>query len=313
MLARTADSLYWMTRYMERVDLILRVLSNGFYVSYDINDRQHFDWSAIVRIFCYLPEEQFSEVSSSADNVLRQLLTMDGNNSLRVLVTKARENARGTQDLLTREVWEAINEIYHSVNCLDIEKAIATGEQMALLIKQMDESRIYYGVFENTMSRGEGWNFMNLGRFIERAIQTLNFAETKFNVFLKEKTEDTNNILYWKNLLLNLSGYELYLKAYRGGNHEENIIDMVFLNEFFPKSLAYTANKIQIYITNILRENNNVNNKKIKRKTGMLFAKIRYTDIESIQQKGVIVFIEELKADLYELSQLIGQSFFSYY
>lgn len=313
MLARTADSLYWMTRYMERVDVILRVLSNGFYVSYDISDRQVFDWPAIVKIFCYLPDEKIYELFSTPNNVLRLLLVNDESNSLKELIAKARENARGTQDLLTREVWEAVNELYHSVNGIDIEHAIAKGEQMALLIKQMDESRIYYGVFENTMSRGEGWSFMNLGRFIERSNQTLNFAEAQFRLFGRENTEEAGNILFWKNLLLNLSGYELYLKSYRGGNHMENIVDMIFLNGNFPRSLTYSMEKIQTYITNILKENDNPNNKVIIRKAGLLMAKIRYADIESISEKGVLVFISEIKADLYELSQLIGQSFFSYY
>lgn len=313
MLARTADSLYWMSRYMERVDVILRVLSNGFYVSYDISDSQAFDWYSVIKIFCYLPEKKVIELSSDPNNILRHLLVKDQSNSLKEMVTKSRENARGTQDLLTREVWEAINEIYHSMNGMDLEYAISNGEQMALLIKQTDECRIYYGVFENTMSRGEGWNFMNLGRFIERSIQTLNFTELQFKAYLKEENEEGSNILFWKNLLLNLSGYELYLKTYRGGNHMENIIDMIFLNGHFPRSLAYSLEKISTYITNILNENDNPNNKLITRKTGLLLSKIRYADIDSIKEKGVLSFMKETKAELYELSQLIGQSFFSYY
>ncbi|PZP52598.1 MAG: hypothetical protein DI598_00360 [Pseudopedobacter saltans] len=313
MLARTADSLYWMSRYMERVDVILRVLSNGFYVSYDISDSQAFDWCSVVKIFCYLPEEKVVELASDPNSILRHLLINDESNSLKELVTKSRENARGTQDLLTREVWEAVNEIYHSVNAIDIEYAITKGEQMALLIKQTDECRIYYGVFENTMSRGEGWNFMNLGRFIERSIQTLNFTELQFRAFMKEENDELSNILFWKNLLLNLSGYELYLKTYRGGNHMENIIDMIFLNGNFPRSLTYSLEKVHTYITNILRDSENPNNKLIIRKTGLLVSKIRYADIDSIKEKGVLNFMKETKSELYELSQLIGQSFFSYY
>lgn len=313
MLARTADSLYWMSRYMERVDVILRVLSNGFYVSYDISDSQTFDWTSVVKIFCYLNEGKIKELSADPSNILRHLLIEDESNSIKELVTKSRENARGTQDLLTREVWEAVNEIYHSVNGIDLEYAIKRGEQMALLVKQTDECRIYYGVFENTMSRGEGWNFMNLGRFIERSIQTLNFTELQFRAFLKESKEDESNILFWKNLLLNLSGYELYLKTYRNSNHMENILDMIFLNGNFPRSLTYSLEKINTYITNILKENDNPNNKLIIRKTGLLVAKIKFADVETIEQKGILAFMKETKNELYELSQLIGQSFFSYY
>lgn len=313
MLARTADSLFWMSRYMERVDILLRTLSNGFYASYDVSDSRPFNWMPIVKMFCYGSKEELADTASSANKVLKSLMVEDETNSLKVLVAKARENARGTQEHLTREVWEAINEKYHSANGIDIDNVIDSGKQMDTLLRQTEESLIYYGVFENTMPRGQGWNFMNLGRFIERGIQTLSFAEEKFQALENTPDVESSSILYWKNLLLNLSGYELYLKSYRGGDHSENIIDMIFLNPNFPRSMAYIIKKIQLYINNILKEIDNPNNKLVKRKAGLLWSKIEFTDLEQIQQKKVLSFITELKADLYQLSQLVGQSYFSYY
>ncbi|ANH80947.1 hypothetical protein A8C56_08080 [Niabella ginsenosidivorans] len=301
-----------MSRYMERADIVSRTLANGFYASYDISSRQVFNWSALVKIFCYRTDEEIEAIAASSDNVLRELLIRDKNNSLKELVLKARENARGAQEHLTKEVWESINETYHSTVHINIEKVIADGDQMNLILHKIDESLIYYGVFENTMPRGQGWNFMNLGRFVERSMQTLNFAEAKFAAFNNNDPECLS-ILYWKNLLLNLSGYELYLKSYRGENHMQNITDMIFLKNIFPRSITYSFGKIQLYIRNILKENNHPNNPLIERKTGALFSKIAYTDLQGIREKGVLAFIEELKSDLYQLSQLIGQSFFSYY
>ncbi|MFT3903221.1 MAG: alpha-E domain-containing protein [Niabella sp.] len=312
MLARTADSLYWMNRYMERVDVILRTLRNGFIASYDINTLEIFSWDAILNIFSSLPEDRLKEIAKDPNDVLVLLAKEDEDNSLVELVTRARENARGAQDFLTKEVWESINQMYHSIQNLDAGALISSGTQMDFLVSQINESLVYYGVFENTMPRGQGWNFMNLGRFIERCIQTLNFADIKYRD-LDYSSGESNHILYWKNMLLNLSGYELYLKTYRSGNHAENVIDMVFFNKDFPRSILYTLNKVQFYLLNILRDNDNINNPLIRRKAGMLHAKIAYGDLESMEQKGVSNFIAELKTDLFELTQLIGQSFFSYY
>lgn len=312
MLARTADSLYWMNRYMERIDIILRSVKNAYYTSYDINTDRAISWSTLLHIFSSRPEGQLKELSATPTDTFRELLIHDDINSVKELILKARENARGAQDHITKEVWEEINKLYHSIQKVDIEQIIKNGEEVNLLLSMINESLIYCGVYDNTMPRTMGWNFMNLGRFAERCTQTLNFLEEAFKNLDLDNPEITH-ILYWKNLLLDLNGYELFLKTYGAGNHGNNVIDMLFFNQEFNRSVAYTVSKLTKSIHNILKENDNINNRDIEKKIGKLYAKVIYADTDEVKSSNISEFINEIKKDMYELTQLIGYSYFSYY
>lgn len=312
MLARTADSLYWTMRYIERIDIIFRMLNNGFASGYDISDEISFNWSTLLNIFTNISQDESMQISSDPNNVFKILIEEDERNSVKELIIKARENARGAQEYLTKEVWESINKKYHKLNKINIQNIISKGEQVNFLLENIEYNQQFMGVFENTMHRGQGWNFMNLGRFSERCIQTLNIVEHKFKLYNQEEISNYH-ILFWKNLLLNLSGYEFFLKTYRSGDHSSNILNMVFFNKEFTRSIHYTLNKIYIYVQNILRDNYNFNNEKIYKTAGKLYAKVAYSDMEEIMHLGVVNYINKIKSDLYELTQLIGYSYFLYY
>ncbi|MEI9807304.1 MAG: alpha-E domain-containing protein [Bacteroidota bacterium] len=110
-----------------------------------------------------------------------------------------------------------------------------------------------YGVTDSTMPRGQGWSFMNLGKYIERCLLTI---ETSYAHFTKidHQMDNTQDILFWRNLLLSLSGYELYLKTYTHDQHTMNVVDHVILNKDFPRSLIYSLNRIKRYLNDIVEE-----------------------------------------------------------
>lgn len=313
MLSRTADSLYWMNRYMERADGLLRTVRTGFIASYDVNKEEPFSWESILTIFSKESEESCKLLQYKANDVLHLLLeNMNDYNSLKMMITRARENARGAQDHLTKEVWEAVNQMYHNVNNLDLSNTINNGDQITMLTKLSDDCLAYYGVTDITMPRSQGWNFMNLGRYTERCFQTLAIVGEKFKE-MEYDLNDAQHIVHWRNMLLCLSGYELYLKTYRSGSHTENIIDMTFFNHEFPRSIIYSVNRVRHYLKNVLAENEHSNNEHILRVMGKFHATIAYSDLQHIQKTGLKIFISTLKKQLLEINQLIGQSFFSYY
>ncbi len=313
MLSRTADSLFWMSRYMERLDFISKILLVGFSSTYDfqINSKNNFDWGAIARIF-YSDPDLFVPEETPSNQVFRMLIAGDSNNSLKELITKARENARGVQEHISKEVWESINRKYHTLIKTDPEEIIRKEKQLDFLFTLQEDNQKYAGVFDNTNHRGEGWNFMNLGKYCERCILTLSLSEEKFDheeVF----TEAANNILYWKNFLLSLSGFELYIKNYRSGNNSVQVLDMVLFNREFTRSISFTVNRIKSYTQNIINENPNPNNDKLRKEIGMLSAKINYSETDSVTENGVIPFFRDIKGSVYKVTESIGHIFFSYY
>ena len=114
MLSRVADSLYWMSRYMERTDGILRMLRINYASSQD--DIHEFSWKPVLQIFTYLDEERAAVISRDTRAVLQYMVTdKENSNSVLNIVTHARENARGVQDHITKELWQCLNDFYHTI------------------------------------------------------------------------------------------------------------------------------------------------------------------------------------------------------
>jgi uncharacterized alpha-E superfamily protein len=313
MLSRIADSLFWMNRYMERTDGLLRTLRTGYIASFDASRETAFDWQEKLDVFSAPAEGGPYKATGQMDETLRHMLfNVQEHNSLKVMVTRARENARGAQDHITKEVWEAINEMYHRINDEEVQETLTDGGQVPLLDILTEDSLRYYGVTDITMPRSLGWHFMNLGRYTERCLQTLDLMDARFRR-MKYDINSAHHILYWRNLLLCLSGYELYLKTYRTGNHTENIMDMVFFNTQFPRSIYYSIKRIGHYLVKILEDNKDVDATEMERKMGKLHATIAYASRADIQEQGLEQFILLFKKQIAELQQLVGQTFFSYY
>ena len=298
MLSRIADSLFWMTRYVERTDGILRMLRINFITSLDQSGERDFSWQPVLKVFAYMPDEQIEAFSHSSDDVLRYMITnRENGNSIRNIIMRACENARGMQDHITKETWECMNEFYHYLNSADIEKAIERDEQIVMLSALIDRCLLFYGVVEVTMPRGQGWNYMNLGKFVERGIQTLDILDVKFND-TKYNMDDLADIPYYRNLLLSLSGYELYLKSYRTGLDSQNVVDMTLLNTKFPRSVLYCLVRLNRVIRGMADENKEAT-AQLQKIIGRLRSSVEYSDIKSISDKGLHAFLTDVRTDLF--------------
>ena len=311
MLSRIADSLFWMTRYVERTDGILRMLKINFITSLDHTGEEAFSWKPMLKVYANMPEEQIAEFSNNSDEVLLYMITSrDNHNSIRNIITRARENARGMQDHITKETWECMNEFYHYISSPEIEKAIENDEQVAMLSELINRCLLFYGVIEVTMPRGQGWNYMNLGKFIERSIQTVDILDVKFND-KRYDMDDTEEIPYYRNLLLTLSGYELYTKSYRVGLDSQNVVNMTILNTHFPRSVLYCLIRLDRTIRGMSGENIEAT-PKLQKLVGRLRSMVEYADIESISEKGLHDFLSDVRKDLYGFSSALSRSYFAY-
>lgn len=311
MLSRIADSLFWMARYMERTDGILRMLKINFITALDRSGQPEYNWQPVLKIFTPLGPEETDRMALNSDEVLRYMIFNRGNsNSIRNIVGRARENARGVQDHLTKEVWEGINEFYLKLTDPDLENALQRGEQIVMLGSLINQYLLFNGIAEVTMPRGQGWNYMNLGKFIERGILTADILDIKFNNVVVDPG-NLSDVPYWRNLLLSLSGYELYLKRYQGGLNGQNVAELGILNPQFPRSLAYCLFRLDRIIQN-LAEDQLETTEPLKKIIGRLRAKVEFADMEMINRMGIHTFLAEMRHDLYQFSNALGRSYFAY-
>ena len=237
------------------------------------------------------------------------MLDTSNTNCLKTLVNKARENARGVQDHITKEVWEEVNQMYHLINQSDLNHKIDSFRGLEVMEPLIKHTVIYTGITDITMPRGTGWCFMNLGKYIERCLQTIAFAEKQLEI-TNFKEADTNDLLQWKYLLFSLSGYELHVKTYRTSNHNYNVLHQVLINENFTRSVMYSMQRIELYLNKIIGNEINEERAALLRDFGRLFSKVRYMELDSLNKETVPVFFEDIKAGLVEFNQKRGTTFF---
>ncbi len=312
MLSRIADSLFWLNRYMERNDCLVRVIRTNYILSFDIGNTNHFSWKDVAAAFTYCPEGFGEEQTKDTAAALKLLITDTANlNAIKVMISKARENARGVQDNITKEVWEQVNQQYHIVNAPGLEKKL-TGSKALEIIDLLDmNNTLYYGVTDSTMPRGQGWNFMNLGKFIERCLLTIEVTNAHF-AKIGHQLDDQQDILFWRNLLLSLSGYELYLKTYTHDQHNLNVVDHVILNKNFPRSLNYSLNRIKRYLDEVVEDAEIEGSKHLQKTFGRICSKVEFADLNMIKEMGLPEFLHSVRHDLAGFSNQLTNIYFSY-
>jgi uncharacterized alpha-E superfamily protein len=309
MLSRVADSLYWMSRYVKRTDSILRLLKVNYASA---QDDAAFTWRPVLKIFTYLEDAEISRIEKNTRMVLHYMIVeKDNPNAVVTLVTKARENARSVQDNITNELWQTLNEFYHIVRDERLALALQTKDPVTTLDMLIARAMLYYGIAESTMFRGEGLNFMNIGKYLERATQSVDILDVKFSD-LSYDLDKTAEVTYWKHLLQSISGYALYLKTYRSGFEARNVVELIVFNNQYPLSIIYSVNMLDRYFERLKESSDRANYDKIRFMIGRLRSKLQYSNMQTLSDQGLHRFLTELNHDLTNIGNALNEHYFAY-
>jgi uncharacterized alpha-E superfamily protein len=312
MLSRIADSLFWLNRYMERADGLLRSMKTNYILSLDKGINSNLTWRPVLEIFTILSDDDINLLENDTNATLHYLLTdTDNINSLKAILTKARENARGVQDHITKEVWEQINQMYHMVNDPNIETNLSGYDTLQTIENFSRNSLLFMGITDVTMPRGSGWSFMNLGKYIERCTQTNEITDRQYRS-INYDLGNAIDIIQWQYLLLSLSGFELHLKTYRSSNHNKNVLHQVILNEDFTRSILYSLNRIEKYLEDVISENHADKNNDLRRYFGRLHSEVKYIDFEKLNMHELERCLQDVRTGMLEFSRYLTRNFFSY-
>ncbi|MBL7856401.1 MAG: alpha-E domain-containing protein [Cyclobacteriaceae bacterium] len=310
MLSRVADSLYWMARYMERTDSILRMLKINYASSQD--NPEEFTWRPVLKIFGSMEEADISAIEKNSRQVLQHMvLDRENPNSVFNMVSKSRENARAVQDNMTKELWQSLNDFYHVMRRPTLTYDLQSDDPISVLDSMIKQCMVYYGVADITMFRGEGLCFMNIGKCLERVTQSADILNVKFSdlSYDLDKTADTT---YWKYLLMSVSGYALYLKRYRSGFEARNVIDQLLFNTEFPRSVLYSLNQLQRYFNRLRSDQNTDGFNKVDFQIGKLRSKIQYSDVQSVSSMGLHQYLMDITDDIRAIGITLNQYYFAY-
>lgn len=313
MLSRIADSLFWLNRYLERTDSLLRLLKVHYILSLDKGMNAPQNWSSVLQMATYMNGSDIAQIEANMPVVLNKIvLDTQNQNSLKVIVHRARENARGAQDHITKETWEEVNQIYHYVNQPGLADKLSNNDALLVIEDLIRHSVAFAGIIELTMPRGPGWNFMSLGKYMERCFHTIQVLQSQLAV-INYDIERPADILQWRYLLLSLSGYELYLKTYTNNNHNYNLLHQVVLNENFTRSILYSLSRINIYLKKVLNGNEEKESRALVNSFGKLYSDVKYREADSFTNENIGQFLEDVRNHLSLFSTQLAQHFFSYH
>ena len=269
------------------------------------------NWKPLLQIYSGLPPEEQLNLQESNQKVMSYLLMDKANeNSIQMNLNKARENARGMQDHITKEVWEQVNFLYHSVNSKSTFEKL-NNNQLSTIEYLLKNCLLYTGIADSTMPRGMSWCFMNLGKYLERCLLTIELLD-KYYANIDYDFESEKDILYWRSLLFSVSGYEFHLKNYRNGDTNFNIAHQIIFNEQFPYSIFYCLTRIKKYVETIIEENKVKDKNLLVKEFGRIYSNVEFTDLDWIKKTGMSVYLQTSRYNLLQFTNSLSQTFFSY-
>jgi uncharacterized alpha-E superfamily protein len=308
MLSRVAESVFWMARYMERTNGMLRLLRTNYISSQD--EVKDFSWQPLLGTYSDASADIKKDLGNNSPKVLEHLL-LDRSNGASVFnnITQARENARAVQDHITKEVWQCLNDYYHLIRNEKIQSQIKFGDPVSAVDSLINHGMLYHGTVDITMARGEAFNYLNIGKFLERGILSadmLHIKLTELNYNLQQKV-DVPALRY---LLYSLSGYELYLKTHRGNFQTDFVLDQIIYNENFPHSISYCLKQLLRYFERLETESLPESYKELEFLIGRAMNDVKYSDVKLSDSEGLKQFLKHTRSEFFEIAAAFNQYYF---
>lgn len=306
MLSRVAERVYWMARYLERADNTARLISAHTVLLMDLPEALEFNWFTLVVIFNAEDQYKESYTEISEENVMRFLIA-DRNNPSSLLGSFAnvRENVRTSLDLLPEEIWEQVNQTYMQLQAALPSLSSRHSRQMVLRGVMAACQRIR-GVLENHLSRDHAFDFMQIGKHVERADMTSRTLEMTSLLLAEDRSHALRRYesILWSSLLSALGAQQMYLRHKNSRIVARDVMQFLCQDLQFPRSLLYSLTGINFYLKR-LPEPSSVS--AISSKIAEQFAK---QDISAIPVDQMHWFMDRLQADLTVLHSEIAQTWF---
>jgi uncharacterized alpha-E superfamily protein len=311
MLSRVADSLYWMSRYLERAVHTARLIDVDFQLRLDQSPE-----SASERWLRLLGALQVPvPVGAKADSsTLAYALTLDRSNPSSIVscISSARENMRQVREQCSSEMWEQVNRLYLQVLGTPTGEAWLLHSQL-FFRNVMDGAHLFQGVTNSTMSHGEGWHYIYLGRYVERTNSVATLIGSYFERLSQplELTVDSDEYLEWVGLLKCCTAFEAYCKKYTADLRPLRVAEFLLLNPEFPHSVRFSVDRIHVALQAIAELTDRRANAP-QRFAGKLRASLRFSQIEEIMADGLENYLDNIKRLCAQVHNAIHQIYFDY-
>ena len=305
MLSRVAYRLYWMSRHIERAENTARLINVYALLMLDLPRGVGIHWRQLVEITGN-HELFYSKYRSEGEANVLKFMVADSTNpsSLIATLAMARENVRTSRDQIPSEAWQAINELYlfgkRRLTAPDFRK-----KRHKVLFEIITRCQQTTGLLAGAMSHGPGYQFVRIGRNIERADMTTRIIDVGSATLIAEGSErDRLANRLWMNILRALSAHQMYRQNVRRRIQRENVIDYLIHDTRFPRSIAHTLAQLQECV------------EQLPNYTKPLRAIVRLQDLiaeqtaDELTGKRLHTFIDDLQIELAEIHKILSNTWF---
>ncbi|MFP4076831.1 MAG: alpha-E domain-containing protein [Halochromatium sp.] len=305
MLSRVAETLYWLARYIERAENTARIVNVNANLLLDLPKGIAPGWKPLVDITGAngLFEEHYKDYGER--QVMRFLLGDERHpGSILSALAAARENCRTIRDFVPREAWEQINGLMLFAR-EGLQKGLTKTGRHAYLRGLITNSQLITGLLDGTMLHDQGFEFLKLGRYLERADMSTRIADVHSATLLPDADEvrPYDNI-QWVSVLKSMTAYQMYRRSTQIRVQRGPVLGFIFKSPRFPRSLRWCIDHTRIGLERLPR------NEASLRVNGRLARALDAAELDGFSQKELHDFIDELQLGIAELHGEIAQTWF---
>jgi uncharacterized alpha-E superfamily protein len=313
MLSRVADSIFWMSRYIERAENVARFVEVNFNLALDLGVGLSEQWMPL--IYTTGDHEKFAERFGKPDlQKVLQFLTFDDENPNSILncLRRARENARTVREMISSPMWEELNKFYLLVRGAATGSGTLDNTPLDFFREVRMASHLLQGLTDSTMSHNEAWHFARMGRLLERADKTSRILDVKYFLLLPSVQDIGTPIdtIQWGALLKSASALEMYRKVH-GRITPEHVAAYLILDNEFPRAIRFCVSRSEQSLYQITGGVPGTFHNPVEQKIGRLRSDLDYTSIKEIISLGMHEFIDNMQTKLNEIGIAMSETFFS--
>jgi len=310
MLSRVADSLYWMGRYLERAEHTARLVNVELQLWLDQSPEVGAGrWRFLLEAL----RAPAGEGPVDPPKLLNALVFSRSNASSMVsCIATARENLRHVREQCSTRMWEQLNRLY-----LDVMERRPEDEWILkshdFFLSVMEGAYLFHGITDATMSHGEGWQFIQLGRYVERADTLTSLLETHFQRMTHQFDGPVEGAEYleWVGLLADCVAQEAYCKAHTAEIRPLRVAEFLLLNPEFPHSIRFSVDRVNAAL-HLIGDLTKRAEKLPTRIAGRLRAQLSFSQIEEIVAEGIHSYLQNVRKECEAIHSAIHEIYFDY-
>jgi uncharacterized alpha-E superfamily protein len=312
MLSRVADSLYWMSRYLERAENTMRQLDVTMNLMLDAYGASaETRWEQLRTALGGPPGLLWNgDIDAMAGRLVFDPLS---HASVLYCVNAARENARQVREEISSEQWQRLNRLYHQMHSAQVQSQFRSsiGDVLTSVI---DGIHLFKGVTDTTMIHGQGWQFIRLGRYLERAYATATLLEVyQPGLTAPQETEHAGyQYLEQVGLLRCCTAFEAYCQVYTADLSAGRVLEFLLLNRDFPHAIRYCVDGVRNAVEAIQRTGGRRSPDELTSGIGRLHAMLGYTTINEILSGDTAAFLHAIREQCLRIHELVYRHYVHY-